>query len=307
MIESVSLKEMQKLQQMAPYCTSNDYVFVHVEPSGNEVRDIQRAFRFNGMIITLVVGGEMNVTVNMEYYTLRTNALLIAGPNSIVSVDYEKVNNLEAYVLFISTEFLHDLNFEIVVLNSLPVMSNHGPLTMLQDNEVKMLGSYFELLDLNAKYNDLPEGDHLLKSINRSLFTAIFYQLMVIGARQNRIEDRSEEDGEENRPRTRRKLLTHEFMRLVRRYYRQERSVNFYAKKLCVSPKYLSIVVKGCTGHTASKIIDDHVLMECKNLLRFSGRNIQQVAYEMNFTNQSSFGKYFKHLTGMSPSEFQNS
>ena len=49
------------------------------------------------------------------------------------------------------------------------------------------------------------------------------------------------------------------------------------------------------------------VILEAKNLLRYSGKNIQQVAYELNFSNQSSFGKYFKHLTGMSPSQFQKS
>ena len=38
-----------------------------------------------------------------------------------------------------------------------------------------------------------------------------------------------------------------------------------------------------------------------------SGKNIQQVAYALNFSNQSAFGKYFKHLTGMSPTEYQKS
>ena len=52
-------------------------------------------------------------------------------------------------------------------------------------------------------------------------------------------------------------------------------------------------------------MIDEFVILEAKNLLRFSGKNIQQIAYELNFPNQSSFGKYFKHLTGMSPSEYQ--
>ena len=47
------------------------------------------------------------------------------------------------------------------------------------------------------------------------------------------------------------------------------------------------------------------MILEAKNLLRYSGRNVQQVAYELNFPNQSAFGKYFKHITGMSPTEFQ--
>ena len=48
------------------------------------------------------------------------------------------------------------------------------------------------------------------------------------------------------------------------------------------------------------------MIQEAKNLLRYSGKNVQQIAYELNFSNQSSFGKYFKNLTGMSPTQFQN-
>ena len=83
--------------------------------------------------------------------------------------------------------------------------------------------------------------------------------------------------------------------------------MSFYADKLCISPKYLSLLVKETTGKSAARWIDEFVLMEAKNLLRFSGKNVQQVAYALNFTNQSSFGKYFKHMTGQSPTEYQKS
>ena len=81
----------------------------------------------------------------------------------------------------------------------------------------------------------------------------------------------------------------------------------FYADKLFISPKYLSLLVKEATGRSAANWIDEYVIMEAKNMLRFSGRNIQQVTYDLNFPNQSSFGKYFKHLTGMSSTQYQRS
>ncbi|MDE6121446.1 MAG: helix-turn-helix domain-containing protein, partial [Muribaculaceae bacterium] len=105
----------------------------------------------------------------------------------------------------------------------------------------------------------------------------------------------------------RRSGYVHEFMKLVHLYYTRERSVSFYASKLFISPKYLSLLVKEATGHSAAWWIDSFVITEAKNLLRYSGKNIQQVAYALNFSNQSSFGKYFKHLIGMSPTEFQKS
>ena len=98
----------------------------------------------------------------------------------------------------------------------------------------------------------------------------------------------------------------HDFIGLVREHHRRERTVAFYADKLFISPKYLSLIIKETLGRSAAEIIDDYVILEAKNLLRFSGKDIQQVSYELNFPNQSSFGKYFKHLTGLSPSEYQH-
>lgn len=309
MIESVSLQEMRRLHEIANYSgkrSEMDYVYVHLTPDTDVdvAKELQRAIRFNGMIITLVTGGQMNLTINMEFCKLRRNSLLVAGPNSIISVDYDSVKDLEAYVLFVSIDFIHDLNFEVVVLNSMPLgMKSPGPSTKLTDTEVRMLSSYLNLLDDNARHNEIPGDEHLSKSISRTLLTATFYQLMVIGLKRR---SEADDDAADRKPRSRRMIYTHEFVRLVRKHFRYERSVAFYAEKLCMSAKYLSLVVKDCTGHSAAEIIDDHVILEAKNLLRFSGKNIQQVAYELNFSNQSSFGKYFKHLTGMSPSEFQN-
>ncbi|MGN0210432.1 MAG: helix-turn-helix domain-containing protein, partial [Muribaculaceae bacterium] len=89
--------------------------------------------------------------------------------------------------------------------------------------------------------------------------------------------------------------------------FAREHSVNFYAQQLYISPKYLTLMVRETTGKTAARWIDDFIIMEAKNMLRYSGKNIQQVAYALNFSNQSSFGKYFKHITGISPSEYQRS
>ena len=96
------------------------------------------------------------------------------------------------------------------------------------------------------------------------------------------------------------------FLRLVRAHHKRERAIGFYAEKMFISPKYLSLIIKEATGRSAAEWIDQYVLQEAKNLLCYSGKNVQQVAYELNFTNQSSFGKYFKHLTGLSPTQFQN-
>ncbi len=319
MIESRSLSQMQRLHEIANYNTrrvSQDYIYFHITPEDKDVRPaIQKAIRFDGMIFLAVKSGKITFNIDMERFTLMPNDLMISGANSIITVDADSIENLDAHVLFVSTEFIHDLNFEIIILNNLPITAHRSPLIRLNQNDLEHLIAYLELLDYNAKNNSGDSVQLFSKSISRSLLTATLYQVMInhirrreaVAATPSFSDDDSVEEPAIKRPRSRRMLYTHEFVRLVRKHFRLEHSVRFYANKMCISPKYLSLVVKESTGRSAAEIIDEHLLLEAKNLLRFSGKNIQQVAYELNFSNQSSFGKYFKHLTGMSPSEFQNS
>ena len=74
---------------------------------------------------------------------------------------------------------------------------------------------------------------------------------------------------------------------------------------MCLTPNYLSSVVRKVSGKSATEWIDDFVISEAKIMLRYLDVSIQEVAYKLNFTTQSAFGKYFKQCTGMSPREFR--
>jgi AraC-like DNA-binding protein len=106
-------------------------------------------------------------------------------------------------------------------------------------------------------------------------------------------------------PQNKKDELFNSFYRLVLQHYKDSREVGFYADKLCVAPKYLSAVIKETTGKSAFEWITDYVLLEAKSLLKSTNMTIQQISDELNFANQSFFGKYFKRLTGMSPSEYK--
>lgn len=315
MIEPKSLPQMEQLYKIANYNSElhgADYVFVHTRPGDlSYLPSLQEAIRFNGMIIFIVRSGEISFAVNMDRINLKANNMLLAGANSIVTVDTDSVRDLDAYILFVNDEFIHDLNFEVVILNNLPITAKRSPVFKLNEDAVDQLAAYMELLDKNVRTNTAESELPFAKSISRSLLTAMFYQLMILSINSSRIEPPAEiptdDPDDSTRPRSRRILYTHEFVRLVRKHFRHQHTIRFYANKLCISPKYLSLIVKETCGHTAAEIIDEYLLLEAKNLLRFSGKNIQQIAFELNFSNQSSFGKYFKNLTGLSPSEFQNS
>jgi AraC-like DNA-binding protein len=83
----------------------------------------------------------------------------------------------------------------------------------------------------------------------------------------------------------------------------EERSIGFYADKLCLTPKYLTI--KEMSGKLAGEWIDDYVMLEAKVLLKSTNMTVQQISERLNFTTQSHFGTYFKRLAGVSPKEYR--
>lgn len=89
---------------------------------------------------------------------------------------------------------------------------------------------------------------------------------------------------------SRQEIFFGKFIALLTQYHTQERSVTFYAEKLCITPKYFSTLIKKQTGKSAAQWIDDYVILEAKNLLKFSGMSIQEIAYHLNFSTQSFSG-----------------
>ena len=96
-----------------------------------------------------------------------------------------------------------------------------------------------------------------------------------------------------------------QFLDLLTEHHSQQRSVGFYASRLHITPKYMSSLIKEVSGRSAAQWIDEYVILEAKSLLKYSDLSIQEIAYRLNFSTQSFFGKYFKQHTGMSPGQYK--
>ncbi len=303
-INLIQISQLTKIKNIADKYSSlnNDYVLSRIT-SGNSLIEHnpskQGPIRINGLTLILCLKGKFNVDINIDSYEISTNTIMLAGPNSIINFNKIDDNTIEAYTLFVSMEFMKDINLDINALNATQFTQKQKHTTILTDEEATLLRKYLDLIYLNTTTNT---ESVYVKNIARCLMASLLYQMMQFGSSR-----KIENDDEVAQPQSRRMNYVRDFMALVQQHHNRERSVGFYADKLFISPKYLSLIIKESTGRSAADWIDEFVILEAKNLLRFSGKNIQQVAYELNFTNQSSFGKYFKHLTGMSPSEFQRS
>ncbi len=273
-----------------------DYVFARVSKTDEFANFAKHTMRLGGMTMIMCVSGSIDMGVNLESYHISENMLMVVSGDCVINVKNVDWNHIDAYVFIIAPEFIRDINFELNLIASMRITTNQPPLLQLTQDEVKLMSRYFDLIHFNTVDNT---DSRYVRSISRSLIAASVYQLMQF------VSSRTDREASPNL--SRRANYVREFLHLVTIHHRQERGVAFYASKLFISPKYLSIIIKESTGRSAAEWIDDFVILEAKNLLRFSGKNVQQVAYELNFSNQSAFGKYFKHFTGMSPTKFQRS
>lgn len=91
------------------------------------------------------------------------------------------------------------------------------------------------------------------------------------------------------------------FMDLLFLHCKQERSVTFYASKLCITTKYLTVVVKAASSKTPRDLIREETIKRIEYLLCNTQTSIKEIAYALNFPNISFFGKYFKAQKGVSP------
>jgi AraC-like DNA-binding protein len=201
-------------------------------------------------------------------------------------------NDFSIQFVVLSRTFLED--FQVDLPNSLPLLFHikDNPCVHVNPEEKGMILEYISLLQKKMRMKD----DVLSKEIIKHLLKALFYEGSEI-FRKHLPPIKTKK--------TRQEETFKRFIELVEQHCRQERSIGFYANVLCLTPKYLSTVIKNESGKLAGEWIDDFTIQEAKVLLKSSNKTILQISEELNFVTQTRFGSYFKRFTGMSPKEYR--
>lgn len=254
-----------------------------------------RTVRMKAFTVILCIDGTENGTVNLKEMSINKGSLLMTFPNNVLKIE-AGYPTATVRGIMLSQDFMRML--QVDVKNSLPLFMRlaYNPLVNLTQEQQEDIERYFDLLENISNNSDLAHRDEIV----RGLLMSMFYRISDTYEQRPQVLDEKERS-----VRNRREEYFAKFITLLSENFKRERTVGFYAEQMCVTPKYLSLLIKDFSGKSAAEWIDNYVITEAKTLLRYSTMSIQEVAYELNFSSQSFFGKYFKHLTGMSPSEYK--
>ena len=255
--------------------------------------DAPMSVRINGLCLILLTKGEVTINVDYLKFPLQANTLFFILPDHILEVQC-KPEELEGKIMVISKDMLSNMpKKNDDGDNSLQYMFlRKNPSVDLTDEEVSVLDTLFTLIRKRAEAKE-----HLFhKEAIQSLLFHLFFELKNIIFKKNNIVPFELSRKEE---------LFQQFLKLMFKHSREEHSVSFYAGKMCITPRYLSAVLKELTGKTTNNWIDHSLILDAKILLKTPNMTVQQVSDMLNFSNQSTFGKFFKKHTGQSPAEFR--
>ncbi len=249
--------------------------------------------RIDAVTILICKSGTLNYVVNLEQNSVTDSSILINMPENIIQ--FKSAENLEAYAILISSDMIRSLPYDTLQRASkyLPMeqlFHAHVPL-----ERIKTIKPYFDLLKTCID-QPMQETDEIVKMLLQA------FLVTVVGmVRENRTINEADHGKRVSKGSN---LLYERFRELLSKHHQTERTVQFYAEKLCVTPKYLSMAVKEYSGRKPLEWISDYVIAEAKSLLYYSQIPAQEVAFRLNFPSQSAFGKFFKQKTGYSPRQY---
>ena len=235
---------------------------------------------YNFLLLFLKGGGEQQVDYNI--FELKANDVLFIREshlNAIKSID----PSTEGYYIHIDSSLLAEIFKNKALLNRFSFNPKHSVLKA----EMKWLCQCCDLI-IEQK-NETKDSTE----IETSLLKAIVLKLAETWSPAITKPDRQSE-------------ITMLFKELLYENFMNRRDISFYADSLAVSENYLNRCVNHATNKPPKQHINELLISHSKMLLQDLSKDISEVAFKLNFSDPSYFGRLFKSLTKLTPTEYRN-
>lgn len=249
--------------------------------------------RVNALQVLLVLEGSIDLSIDYVLFQASVNTVVTIMPTHIIKV-LQYSPDFKGRLMGVSHAFLEQSaipNHSSSMIQYMKIRKN--PTALLKASEIKSLDECM----LRLRQTILQTSHHLQRLLIQNTLMGFFIEM------GNIFSERKEYNTPPSL--TRKEELFESFLRILYMYCKEQHVVSFYAEQLYITPQYLSLILKELTGRSANKWIDEALMQEAKILLKAPQATVQQVADALHFSDQSTFGKFFKKHAGMSPMEYR--
>ena len=251
-------------------------------------------------LIIYCTEGKLQIEINEQQYLLRPHDLLLCRSDLIIG-NYMHSPDMKCGAVAVRKHALDDI-FYLCVREDTKWWEKskyilQHPVIHMDERQQELIQLFNRLFQLYRE--DTRSG--LSENIRRIFAQAAIYELLCW------LEESIKQTPETEHKQGRQEILFRDFARLLQENKGRQREVRWYADRLAVTPKYLSVVCNTVTGKSAQGVINDLTVQEIKRLLLRTDMSVKEICVELDFVSLSFFCKYVKRHLGMTAHQYRSS
>lgn len=241
--------------------------------------------------ITICTKGRIQFNLNDRQIQLTEGDVLISAPHVILD-NYLVSTDFDCKILCLSDDIIHEMLNDQIYLWNLSVYSRHTCIIKLPEEDKAQFVHYYELIRYKIQHHSGPNATITMQCIIQGML------LDLLGLLDNKAD-------EEELKRTHGQALFNNFLKILTSNEIKHRTVDYYADRLHITPKYLTMLCTKYSGKSASEWITQYTKEDIRQALCHTTLSIKEVCARLGFSNVSFFGSYVRRNFGMSPSKLR--
>ncbi len=283
-----------------PYIGLTDYNHQEPDYSDGELAIINQlmfssrmhATQIDMVFIVFCCQGELKFEMDGSEYTISKDDVFVGYPNAMYN-HFEASYDLKCRLLCLTKSLLQEMLYPKQGIWNRTLFLKKHYIIHLSEQEVIMQNCMNTVLAHNLKSNKTTFRKEILHSLVRCIIFELCRTLSTLVQSENTLETNQK------------KILFDRFISYMTSCEIKKQPLSFYADKLCVSTRYLTMVCREISGRTAYDWIRDYVQNDVRFYLLHTNLSIKEIAVKLGFCNLSFFGKYVRENLGKSPSDFR--
>jgi len=292
-IRQLSLAQLKQLIEGKDEDLANNYISRNMAVARNVrlnlIKDqiVGQPTLMPEMRILMIKNGWAEPVINMMERRFETGDLVFLGTNGILQYK-DASSDVQGIGLSISDEL-----FSLAIGNRIP-QAFDGHLRHFQLHLQPAEQEYLDQLHLML-YRHLRQQDGS-SQVTLHLLSAFLWYVDHLWSQHEQTHRQSQ---------SREQRLFTDFIQLVSEFAPEHHTIDFYASRLCLTPRYMSTIVRQVSGKSAKQWIDAALVTRIKIELKHTDKSVATICDDFNFPNPSFLTKFFKRMTGMTPSQFR--
>ena len=274
------------------YSQQEDVVVKSLAPYLKAMRKLHFPHRHDFYHFILFTKGGGSHSIDFEKFTIHPYQVYFMAPGQVHGWDFE--GDVDGYVINFSADFFKSFLLNGQYLDHFPFLRGNAHYSVLdipgqdRDEIIRIMEKALMVADSSGKFR--------LDTLRIILLEFFFLVAKTKGESDEIKNSESHNHG-----------ILRNYEKLIEQHYLDHRLPKYYAELLCVTPSYLNTVCKELLGLSAGNVVRNRIVLEAKRMLINFDLTVTEIAYELNFNDNSYFCKFFRNQAGISPETFRKS